>query len=188
MKRINLVSAVVFVAVISVVVAILSTAANKDKDLSGSQEKSKQAELAKATETKVTKKKTEKQSVVTASSSKPSSKSTTTKTESTQKSRPAKKVVAKSTTKKSSPEKKSKAEKSDTQVTRVRWPGMKYRTVRVTREVKIEPETELRTWTRKQWVNKVTDLRKADKDDIAEKYITAYNKQYPGKDLNNYLK
>ena len=188
MKRTNLVSAVVFVAVISVIVAILSTDANEGKDLSVNQEKSKQAELAKATETKVTKKKTEKQKVVTASPGKPSAKSTTTKTESTQKSKPGKKLIAKSTTKKSSPEKKSKPEKSDTQVTRVRWPGMKYRTVRVTREVKIEPATELRTWTRKQWVNKVTDLRKADKADVAEKYITAYNKQYPGKDLNNYLK
>ncbi len=80
------------------------------------------------------------------------------------------------------------SEKSSTnRITRVSRPGQKFRMVRVeTRS--IPPHSELRKWSRNQWVNTVTALQSEGKDSLAQEYITAYNNQYPDKDLNNYLK
>jgi len=76
---------------------------------------------------------------------------------------------------------------SNSRITRVSRPGMKYRIVRV-KESTIPPNRELRTWSRSQWVTKVSSLQKEGEDSLAEDYIAAYNTQYPDRDLNNYLK
>jgi len=174
MKKIHIVSTVVFVAVISVVIAIVSSSENESKNIS-SKQLAPQQTASVSTDTKS----------VNGAAKKATPKAPVTKSKPAKASKIGDKKVAIKTKAKEPETEKSDA--SDSKVKRVRWPGMKYRTVRVIKEDNIEPATELRTWTRKQWVKKVTDLRKADKDDVAEKYITAYNQQYPGKDLNNYL-
>ncbi len=170
MNKTNLISGAVFVAVISVVVAIRSSDIKKDVEESVevieqqplTQEQTAMAEPAvvvppKVRSPKIRKRQTSKKSTI------------------------AKAKVKKSTSSHSSQGTRTRAK-------RVRWPGMKYRMVRVVEYEKIEPVTELRTWSRKQWIDKVMDLRKAGNDAAAQQYITAYNKQYPKRDLNNYLK
>ena len=107
---------------------------------------------------------------------------------------PQRKVIkkAKVTKAQKQPEKQTAATTSSDRATgsriiRVSRPGMKYRIVRV-EKVTIPPESELRKWTRSQWVTKVSTLQKEGEDSLAQDYITAYNDQYPAKDLNNYLK
>lgn len=96
---------------------------------------------------------------------------------------------------------KSKAEKSSStqkivkktgdgtgnRIVRVSRPGQKFRMVRVD-TTNIPPESELRKWSRSKWVTKVSSLQKTGQDSLAQEYITAYNTQFPTKDLNNYLK
>ncbi len=79
------------------------------------------------------------------------------------------------------------SEGSSSRVTRVRRPGQKFRMVRIEPSL-IPPESELRKWSRDQWVTKVSSLQSQGKDSLAQDYITAYNTQYPGKDLNHYIK
>ncbi len=76
---------------------------------------------------------------------------------------------------------------SNRRVTRVSRPGHKFRMVRV-EETSIPAKSELRKWSRNQWVTKVSSLKKTGQDSLAQEYIAAYNIQYPKKDLNNYLK
>lgn len=169
MNRTYLLSAAVVVALVSVVVAIFG---------SGSQEQTARQQNAKPAETK---------NVAKAGKTDTATVRKTTKAKSAQK-QVAVKNKSKTKTTTTSSKVVSTDKESESRVARVRWPGMKYRMVRVRKEEKIEPVTELRSWSRQQWVNKVTELRKAENDEQAEKYITAYNKQYPKKDLNNYLK
>jgi len=76
---------------------------------------------------------------------------------------------------------------SNSRVIRVSRPGQKFRMVRV-EKINIPPNSELRKWTRNQWVTKVSTLRGEGKDSLAQEYITAYKTQYPNKDLHKYLK
>lgn len=167
MNKTNLISAVVFVAVISVVIAILSTDTKKDTEES----------VKAADKPPVTQKQTamaEPAVVVPPKVRSPKIRKRQTSKKST---------IAKVKVKKS-----ASSQGTRTRAKRVRWPGMKYRMVRVVEYEKIEPVTELRTWSRKQWIDRVMDLRKAGNDATARQYITAYNKEYPKRDLNNYLK
>ena len=169
MNKTTLISGIVIIALVSVVTAIFISDTDEGIEVSGTKPTSSKSDLV----------------IKDNAQNQQSTKETQiVKTDKTTKS----KISKKKTTAKPKAKKPVAEEESETKVSRVRWPGMKYRMVRVTKEEKIEPVTELRTWSRKQWVDKVTDLRKADKDKLAEQYISAYNQQYPKKDLNNYLK
>ena len=96
----------------------------------------------------------------------------------------------KSNLKKSSSSQKSIKKTSNStgnRIVRVSRPGHKFRMARVD-TTNIPPESELRKWSRSQWVTKVSSLQKTGQDSLAQEYITAYNSQYPTKNLNNYLK
>lgn len=172
MNKTILISSIVFISLVSVVVAIYSSDVEESVEGSEKQLTKKQPEQKQAAETAKNKTAINKKEV------KANQKAKTSKT----------KLSQNKTTTKPKANKAVSNETSNTRVVRVRWPGMKHRMVRVVKEEKIEPASELRTWSRKQWVEKVTDLRKANEDKLAEQYITAYNQQYPAKDLNNYLK
>jgi len=53
---------------------------------------------------------------------------------------------------------------------------------------KIAPATEYRKWTTQQWASKVNTLRQQGKNDLAQQYVVAYEKTYPDKSLDSYLK
>lgn len=82
---------------------------------------------------------------------------------------------------------KKTGDSTGTRIVRVSRPGQKFRMVRVD-STSIPPESELRKWSRSKWVTKVSSLQKTGQDSLAQEYITAYNTQFPTKDLNNYLK
>jgi len=176
MNKKNIVTGFVFVAVLSVVIAIVSTDADEGSQTADTKKSSEQLSMTSTADVQNTTPETAATtSVKKQKAGKPTaSRKTKTKTAKGKTTKPASSSTSSQGTK--------------TRVTRVRWPGMKYRMVRVIEDEKIEPATELRTWSRKQWVDKVTGLRKADNNAAAEQYITAYNEQYPGKDLNRYLK
>lgn len=168
MNRTILISSIVFISLVSVVVAIYSSDSEEGIETGEKQQAQKPSEHKQVAV--ITPKKSEaKQEPVRTKATKP-------------------KPVVNKTTSKQAVKQTDTSNSSNTRVVRVRWPGMKHRMVRVVKVEEIEPATELRTWSRKQWINKVTNLRKANKDDLAEEYITAYNRQYPKKDLNTYLK
>ena len=181
MNKKNIVTGLVFIAVLSVVVAIVTTDATNTDEVTQTAGTKKSSEQVSTAPTE------DMQAATAENKQEASSQKTGTQKASTQKTS-TKTASRKTKTAKRKTKQSASSQTTKTRVTRVRWPGMKYRMVRVVEEDKIEPATELRTWSRKQWVDKVTSLRKADNDVAAEQYITAYNEQYPGKDLNRYLK
>jgi hypothetical protein len=67
-------------------------------------------------------------------------------------------------------------------------PSKRFYTSRVVDEPKIAPATEYRNWTTQQWASKVNTLRRQGNTDLAQQYVAAYEKTYPNKSLDPYLK
>ena len=133
MNKKNIVTGFVSVAVLAVVIAIVTTDANESTQVANTKKSPEQLSKASPAGVQTTK----------------SSKTVTSgnKQKASSKTKKAKRKTTKSTSSSAS------SQNTKTKVTRVRWPGMKYRMVRVVEDEKIEPVTELRTWTRKQKPN-----------------------------------
>ena len=120
MNKTTLISGIVIIALVSVVIAIFTSEADKETKVSGTNKPST------SQIDKVTKDSTQ--------NLKPEDKTQIAKTDKTKSNKVSKKI----TTAKPKAKKPVAEEESETKVSRVRWPGMKYRMVRVTKEEKIE--------------------------------------------------